>query len=151
MFGLLGRLQTSLVFLKSNFKFRHMFCRNKKFCSVKIKSCFPVHFTVIQLLNNIGSLPFISWAISFHIIIFSCRSTDVPRFVEKYKTNKKGHFWQARLGQIKKIFQAKDEHELSKTPGRDHHARWQTGYCRFSACVTFRMHAQNLGHARRQI
>jgi hypothetical protein len=53
MFGyqrqkLLGRSRKSLFFLKPvicsavrNLKFRHMFCRNKKFCSVK--SRFPVH------------------------------------------------------------------------------------------------------------
>jgi hypothetical protein len=60
-----------------------MFCRNKKFCSVK--SRFPVHLP-LQILDNIGSLPFISWAISmkFSGYCFSCLSTDVPSFVEKY-------------------------------------------------------------------
>jgi hypothetical protein len=41
----------------------------------------------MQILDNIGSLPFISWAISvklFQVIIFSCPSTDMPSFVEKY-------------------------------------------------------------------
>jgi hypothetical protein len=69
MFGyleqkLLGRSRKSLVFLK-----------NKKFWSVK--SRFPVHlvYRVIQILDNIGSLPFISWAISMKLsgyrILFS--------------------------------------------------------------------------------
>jgi hypothetical protein len=40
--------------------------------------------TVIQILDNIGSLPIISWAISMKLIIFSCSSTDVPSFIEKY-------------------------------------------------------------------
>jgi hypothetical protein len=26
-----------------NFKFRHMFCRNKKYVPGSVKSCFPVH------------------------------------------------------------------------------------------------------------
>jgi hypothetical protein len=47
---------------------------------------FSCTFAVIQILDNIGSLPGISWAISikFQIIICSCPSTDVPSFVEKY-------------------------------------------------------------------
>jgi predicted phage-related endonuclease len=38
-------------------------------------------------LDNIGSLPFISWGdfIETQVIIFSCPFTDVPSFVEKYK------------------------------------------------------------------
>jgi hypothetical protein len=43
-----------------NFKFGHMFCRNKKFCSVK--SSFPV-----QILDNIGSIPVIYWVISMKL------------------------------------------------------------------------------------
>jgi hypothetical protein len=44
---------------------------------------------VIQILYNIGSVPFISWAIlmtkhSGLFSIFSCPSTDVPSFVENY-------------------------------------------------------------------
>jgi hypothetical protein len=64
-----------------NFKFGHMFCRNKKSCSVK--SRFPVH--LLQILDNIGSLPFISWAISMKLsdYYFFMPSTDVPSFVEK--------------------------------------------------------------------
>jgi hypothetical protein len=40
----------------------------------------------MQILDNIGSLPFISWAISMTLLdyYFSCPSTDVPSFVEKY-------------------------------------------------------------------
>jgi hypothetical protein len=48
-----------------NFKFRHMVCRNKKFCSVK--SRFPVHLPLIKILDNIGSPPVISWAISMKL------------------------------------------------------------------------------------
>jgi hypothetical protein len=79
-----------------------MFCRNKKFCSVK--SRFPsCTFAVIQILDKIGSLPFISWAISMKLsdyffscpsklsdYFFSCPSTDVPSFVEKYPKIKYG-------------------------------------------------------------
>jgi hypothetical protein len=37
-------------------------------------------------LGNIGSRPFISWAISMKLSDYycSCPSTDVPSFVEKY-------------------------------------------------------------------
>jgi hypothetical protein len=43
-------------------------------------------FAVIQTLDNIGSLPFFSWAISMKLsnYYFSCPSTNVPSFVEKY-------------------------------------------------------------------
>jgi hypothetical protein len=103
MFGyleqkLLGRSRKSLVFLKSNFlKFRHMFCRNK-FCFC-VKSRFPVHLPLIHILDNIGSLPFISWAISmtlsgyyFFMPIYGC-----AKFRWKISKNKICHFWQAPL------------------------------------------------------
>jgi hypothetical protein len=46
---------------------------------------FSCTFAIIQILDNIGSLPVISWAISMkYSDYFSCPSTDVPSFVEKY-------------------------------------------------------------------
>jgi hypothetical protein len=108
MFGyveqkLLGRSRKSLVFLKSNFfgseKFQvsaHIF-RNKKFCSVKIT--FSCTFAVIQILGNIGSLPFISWTISMKLSdyyvfmpIYTCAKLRL-----KISKNKICHFWQAQL------------------------------------------------------
>jgi hypothetical protein len=37
------------------------------------------------LLDNIGSLLFISWAISMKLSGYSCPSADVSSFVEKYQ------------------------------------------------------------------
>jgi hypothetical protein len=42
--------------------FPYIFCRNTKFRSVKIT--FSCTFAVTHIYDNIGSLPFISWAIS---------------------------------------------------------------------------------------
>jgi hypothetical protein len=67
-----------------NFKFRHMFRRNKKFCSVK--SRFPVHFPQYKFLTILALYRLFLWRFqwNFQIIIFSCPSTDLPSFVEKY-------------------------------------------------------------------
>jgi hypothetical protein len=79
-------------FLNQNFsfgsekfiKFRHMFCWNKKFCSVKIM--FSCTFAVIQIFDNIASLPLISWAISmkfsgyyFFMPIYRCAKFHMGR------------------------------------------------------------------------
>jgi hypothetical protein len=70
-------------------------CRNKKFCSVKIT--FSCTFAVIQILDNIGSIPFISWAISmklsgyyFFMSIYTC-----AKLRSKISPQKIRHFWQA--------------------------------------------------------
>jgi hypothetical protein len=75
----------NLIFLAvRNFKLQHIFCRNKKFCSVK--SRFPVHFPQYKFWTILALYPLFlgqfQW--NFQIIIFSCPSTDVPRLVEKY-------------------------------------------------------------------
>jgi hypothetical protein len=73
----------SLVILKSNFfgsekvQVLARFCRNKKFCSVK--SRFPVHLPLYKFWTIFYFL-----GENFQVIIFSCPSTDVPSFVEKY-------------------------------------------------------------------
>jgi hypothetical protein len=82
-----------------NFKFRRMFCRNKKFCSVKLKIMFSCTFAGIQIWDNIGSLLFISLVISmnlsgyyFFMPIYGC-----AKFHWKISKNKICHFWQAPL------------------------------------------------------
>jgi hypothetical protein len=53
-----------------NFKFRHMFCRKK---ALWCKITFSCTFAAIQILDNIGSLTVISWAISmkhFRLLFF---------------------------------------------------------------------------------
>jgi hypothetical protein len=49
---------------------------------------------VIQIVDNIGSLGRFQW--NFQIITFSCPSTHVPSYVEKYSSNKICHFWHWR-------------------------------------------------------
>jgi hypothetical protein len=67
MFGYVE--QKLLDRLQKNFKFRHMFGRNNKFCGVKYH--FPVHLLSYTFLTSLALLPFISWAISMKLqVIF---------------------------------------------------------------------------------
>jgi hypothetical protein len=45
---------------------------------------FSCTFVVIQIFDNIGSLPVISWAISIKLFDYYFFMPNVPRFVEKY-------------------------------------------------------------------
>jgi hypothetical protein len=76
MFGyveqkLLGCSQKCLVFLRSMFfgseKFQVSAHVLPKLNVLLCKITFSCTFAVIQILNNIGSLPFISWAISMKL------------------------------------------------------------------------------------
>jgi hypothetical protein len=79
---LLGRSRKSLAFHKSNFFGSEKF-QVSAICFAEIKSLvvytFSCTFAVIQILDNISSLPFISWAISmkhsgyyFFMPIYGC-------------------------------------------------------------------------------